>query len=337
MQDYLNIFIDEEYPKFLDKYLKTKTLNRLKFITQFCGCDYTNLYGPLFLYTRFDHSLVVAHMTWHFTHDKASTIAALLHDVGTPCFAHSIDYVFGDYLNQESSEKKITDVLVSDDEILKFLEEDGVLLSDLDDLSKYPILENKSPKLCCDRLDGVLHTCYIWLHTHKLSEIKRIYDNLEVFTNEDSNPEIGFKDLVVALNFVDMVLVYAKELQGNTDKYVMKFVSEMVKMANEKGLITLDDLYNKKESEIISVFEDNFACWKKFNEASKLIKTNDKTDNFYISFATKKRNVIPLVKFDESYKRINEVSDIAKDKYEEFFNYRDTTYAYVEEIKELTF
>ena len=88
MQEYLNLFIDEEYPDFLDKYLNTKTLNRLKYITQFCGCDYTELYSPLFLYTRFDHSLVVAHMTWHFTHDKFSTIEALLHDVGTPCFAH---------------------------------------------------------------------------------------------------------------------------------------------------------------------------------------------------------------------------------------------------------
>ena len=30
MQEYLNLFIDEEYPDFLDKYLNTKTLNRLK-------------------------------------------------------------------------------------------------------------------------------------------------------------------------------------------------------------------------------------------------------------------------------------------------------------------
>lgn len=337
MQEYINLFIDEEYPGFIDKYLKTKTLNRLRYITQFCGCDYTNLYSPLFLYTRFDHSLVVAHMAWHFTHDKITTIAALVHDVGTPCFAHSIDYVFEDYLNQESSEKKVIDVLAEDEEMLKFLEEDGISLRDLDDLSKYPILENRSPKLCCDRLDGVLHTCYIWLHTHKLSEIKRIYDDLIVLTNEDGNLEIGFKDIEIALEFVDMILVYAKELQGNTDKYVMKFVSEIVKIAMVKSLITLDDLYNKKESEIVNIFEDNFISWKKFNEAKKLIKTNGNPDGFYISFETKKRNVIPLVKFKGSNKRINEISSVAKGKYEDFFNYHDTTYAYVEEIKELTF
>jgi len=70
MKQYLELFIDDEYPNFIDKYLTTDTLNRLKNVTQFCGCDYTKLYSPLFKYTRFDHSLIVAHMTWHFTHNK---------------------------------------------------------------------------------------------------------------------------------------------------------------------------------------------------------------------------------------------------------------------------
>ena len=44
MEDYLAIFIDEEYPDFLDKYTTTSTLKRLKYVTQFCGCHYTKLY-----------------------------------------------------------------------------------------------------------------------------------------------------------------------------------------------------------------------------------------------------------------------------------------------------
>ena len=198
MNEYLQLFIDEEYPYFIDKYLDTKTLNRLKYVTQFCGCDYTDLYSPLFLYTRYDHSLVVAHMTWHFTHNKKETIAALLHDVGTPCFAHCIDYVFGDYLKQETSEKKITDIIKQDKDLLMYLEEDNVFLEDLESLKNYPILENKSPKLCTDRLDGVLHTCYIWLHTNSLEEIMKIYNNIGVLINEWGDKEIGFNNLKVA-------------------------------------------------------------------------------------------------------------------------------------------
>lgn len=33
MEDYLNIFIDREYPSFIDKYLNTSTLSRLKNVT----------------------------------------------------------------------------------------------------------------------------------------------------------------------------------------------------------------------------------------------------------------------------------------------------------------
>lgn len=332
IDSYLNLFIDGDYPKFIDKYLKTNTVNRLKHITQFCGCDYTKLYSPLFLYTRFDHSLVVAHMTWHFTHDKVQTIAALLHDVGTPCFAHCIDYVFGDYLNQESSEKDIGDIIKKDEELLSCLKEDDILLDKLINLEDFLILENKSPQLCTDRLDWVLHTCYIWLHTHSLEQIRRVYDNIVILANEKGIPEIGFKDLEVAEEFVSMVFIYAKELQGNRDKYVMKYISEIIKLAFSQKIIYLDDLYTKFENEIITILANNFSSWKYFSEATDLVRCEDKPNNFYISFDTKKRNVIPLVKNVDGIKRIIDVSDTAKKIYSEFENYSDTKFAYIEDI-----
>lgn len=334
MEEYLNIFIDGEYPEFIDKYLNTPTLQRIKFVTQFCGCDYTKLYSPAFMFSRFDHSLVVAHMTWHFTHDKKETIAALLHDVGTPCFAHCIDYVFGDYTNQESSEKTIVDMIKKDLELQKYLQDDGINISDLYDLNKYHILENKSPKLCTDRLDGVFHSCYIWLHTHTLEQIKEVYDDIVVLINEDNNPEIGFKNKDIALKFVDMVYIYARELQGNKDKYIMKFVSEIVKSSFDKGLITLEDLYSKKESILCDIFDYYFQCWKIFNNASELIRTDTlPNDVFYISFETKKRNTIPLVIEANRTQRINAISEYAYKKYSSLK--KDTKYAYIKELKSI--
>ena len=35
MNDYINIFIDKEYPTFLDKYIKSKTWIRIKNVPQF--------------------------------------------------------------------------------------------------------------------------------------------------------------------------------------------------------------------------------------------------------------------------------------------------------------
>lgn len=335
MQEYLTLFQDKEYPYFLDKYLKTKTLTRIKHVTQFCGCDYTKLYNPKFLYTRFDHSLVVAHMTWHFTHNKIETIAALLHDIGTPCFAHCIDYVFGDFLNQESSEKDRIEIIKKDKELLKYLEKDNITINSLKDLSLYPILENKSPKLCTDRLDGVLHTCYIWLHTHALEEIKEVYDDLTLLINEEGRKELDFKTVNIALKFVSMVQIYAKELQGNKDKYVMKYISEVVGKAYKKGWITIDDLYTKPEKEIITILSSYIPSFFKFREATKVIGCKQKPIGFFISFATKKRNVIPLVRIRDKGKRITDVSKEARQDYTVLEQYQDEPYAYIETIQEI--
>ena len=46
-------------------------------------------------------------MTWHFTHDKAATVSALLHDSATPCFAHAIDHMMNDRIRQEPLERDV--------------------------------------------------------------------------------------------------------------------------------------------------------------------------------------------------------------------------------------
>ncbi len=132
-----------------------------------------------------------------------------------------------------------------------------------------------------------------------------------------------------------MVYNYAMELQGNKDKFVMKYISEMVKLAFERKLILLENLYTKEEKDICHVFESNFLSWEKFKEASKLVGQDKEPQGFYISFETKKRNAIPLVSTTEGDKRITCVSDFAKDKYENLKKFKDKKYAYVEEIKEL--
>ena len=216
-----------------------------------------------------------------------------------------------------------------------YLKEDNISLEDLESLKNYPILENKSPKLCTDRLDGVLHTCYIWLHTNSLEEIMKIYNNIGVLINEWGDKEIGFNNLKVAEEFVSLVYTYAKELQGNTDKYVMKYISEIVKLSFEKRLLSLEDLYTKKESDLVKIFSNNFSSWEYFNKASNVIGVTEQPDNFYISFNTKKRNTIPLVNTSDSIARIINVSNYSRKIYSELENYQDTEFAYVKTIKRL--
>ena len=313
--------------------LYRKFLNRLKYISQFCGCDYTNIYNTKFFYSRYYHSLVVANMTWHFTHDKKMAIAALFHDAGTPCFAHTIDFLYGDSINQELSEKNIIDMIKNNYEARNYLKQNKIELDEMAELLKNPILDNKIPHLCTDRLDGVLGTCYIWLGTHTLDEIKEVYDDLTVLTNEFGENEIGFKHINIAEKFVQMVGDYATELQSNCDKFVLQYLADVIDLSISKNLFTLNDLYRLKESDLINIMKNNFESWDSFEKATKVISTNMEPKNYYISVNAKKRNVIPLVQTEDGAKRINNVTFKANKLYEQIDDYEDKKYGYVKAIK----
>jgi hypothetical protein len=142
--------------------------------------------------------MVTALMTWNFTKDKVQTLLALFHDLGTPAFSHTIDYVMGDAVNQESSEKDVFKIISNSTQLVGYLKEDNIDINELKYIDKYTIVENKKPKLCVDRLDGVLHTCFIWFRYWDLSTVKKIYDDIIVIINEDGEKEIGFKSLDMA-------------------------------------------------------------------------------------------------------------------------------------------
>ena len=92
MQELWKIY-HHEIPEFLLDFMNTDVLQRLKDIGMNCGVEYTSF--PLFkrcrTYSRYDHSLGVALIVWHFTGDMKQTIAGLLHDIATPVFAHTND------------------------------------------------------------------------------------------------------------------------------------------------------------------------------------------------------------------------------------------------------
>ena len=81
---YHNILCPQkDYPAFIDKYIALPIMQRLSGIGLLCGSDWTKLFCNRFYYSRLDHSKGVALIIWHFTHDKAQTLAGLFHDVSS--------------------------------------------------------------------------------------------------------------------------------------------------------------------------------------------------------------------------------------------------------------
>lgn len=335
LKGYFLTLCDNDYPLFIEKYLNTKPLKRIGNIGQFCGCDYSKIFDVKYFYSRLDHSVACSLMTWHFTKDKKKTLMALFHDLGTPCFSHAIDYLFGDSEKQESSEKDIFDIISSSDEIMNLLNEDNISIDDLKEAYKCSIVENERPKICVDRLDGILGTALVWLGFWEIDDVKYIYKDLSVLINEDGNKEIGFNNINIAEYFYDAAYKYSIACQCSEDKYVMQFIADALKILVENGIITLEDLYEKEEKEIVDLLEKYISCFSDFMNANKVERKEEKPDCYYVSKDAKRRYVIPLCHYKDEDYRLNDISGKVKEQISRYLNYKDSLYTYVPSIKKI--
>ena len=291
--EYLNSIC--KIPRFLNKYLEVPSLVRLKNIGYFCGMDYASkeVYDFRELITRYDHSLTVALLTWRFTHDKKATIAGLFHDVATPCFAHVIDYMNKDYANQESTEEYTEEIIKNDKELRRCLRIDKLKYSDICDFKEFSIVDNKRPKLCADRYDGLILTGYNWTKSIELSDILEFTDNLCLHMNEDNILELGFKDRDIC----SRVLKVSDEIDlichSNEDNYMMELLADITRITISKNIIEYKDLYYLTEVELFDKIRNS--------DDDELLKLLDKFYNIKASeipdtimIDVKKRDLNPL-------------------------------------------
>lgn len=180
-REYFKI-LSSDFPKWLIEYIETPEMQRLEKISQACGTDYTKLYKHEKFYNILEHSVGCALIVWNFTRDKKQTLSALFHDIATPTFKHCIDFLNGDYENQESTEDLTTDIIKNSKEIISLLKRDNIKLEEVNDYHIYPIADNDSPRLSSDRLEYTFQNGLKMNYGIKFSldDIRLFYQNLEV-------------------------------------------------------------------------------------------------------------------------------------------------------------
>ena len=260
MYDYYKAFLGyNNIPSFLEKYLLDPVLLRLKKVGYFCGMDYASkeIYTFGEYISRYDHSLNVALLTWKLTNNRMKTIAALYHDVATPCFSHVIDYMNNDYLYQESTEAKTGEILRKDVYLSKCLELDYIGVESIIDFKSYSIVDNNRPKLCADRLDGIIMTGTFWAHELNLDKLWLILNDICTYVNDDNEDEIGFQSREVAKLVYDISNKIDKLCHSKEDNYMMDLLSRITKRAIDINIITYDDLFKMTEDEVFDLLMDS--------------------------------------------------------------------------------
>lgn len=261
-----------EIPDFLREAAATPPMQRLRGVGMNCGCEYTSFpeFSTWQSYTRFDHSLGAALITWHFTQDPKQALAALFHDIATPVFSHVVDFLRGDYETQESTEVGTREMILGSNEILAVCKKYGIDPEDITDYHRYPIADNDSPRLSADRLEYTLGNI-INFGFGTDETVKAYYENLI-----PTATELVFRDEAIACAFAKDALRCSWVYVSDADRYSMQLLSELLSDAIRMEILTAEDLY-LQETDVLGKLEGSSLLnrWQAFRGLKRVVRSAD--------------------------------------------------------------
>ena len=347
IQQYYSI-LSPDKPDFLEKYINTPAMQRLKGIGLLCGTDWTPLYQNRFYYSRLDHSIGVALIVWNFTKDKKQTLAGLFHDISTSIFSHVAEFRKGDALTQSESENLTENVIRSSKEICELLKQDKIKIEEVKDYHIYPIADNERPQLSADRLEYMFPSGASLQGSWTLNQIKQVYKKIEVLKNESGIDELGFNSLNEAKIYCEKFLETGHILQLNENKLTLQLLAEITNLAIKLKILTEDDCLKISEEEAFCHFEKAALSWKDnsqdfenfsvllktFRTMTKIEHTEKALDNhFCVNLNVKQRYINPLVKINGITKRLSDFSEKSSLMIQDFLSYKDKEFGCVKLIQ----
>ena len=284
---------EKEIPPFLRRAAETAPIQRLRGVGMNCGCEYTSFprFADLKPYSRFDHSLGVALITWHFTHDKTQAMAGLLHDVATPCFAHVVDFLRGDYLTQEATEAGARERIEQAADLQALLWEYGLFTDTVADCHRCPIVDNESPRLCADRLEYTMGNLLNY-SLRSLTDIVTYYCDLTYTKNESGSDELAFRRTEVAESFALGALACSRIYVSAADRCAMQALAELLGFSLARGYIGEQDLYGTEAALIRKLPQRE---WSAFRSLARIELSRIDRGGSWRRIAAKKRCIDPLV------------------------------------------
>lgn len=199
-------------------------------------------------------------------------------------------------------------------------------------------MQERKEKPSSDRLEytfsnGLGATEKLW----GLNEIEETYKNIEIQENEEGIPELGFKDLKVAEKFVSTMSILSRLYRRDKTVFSMQLLADIMKKMSDENMITLRELYELSEKEVIEKIEhcgdeSITKCFNIWKNATK-INTSETlpTNKYYVSIEKMKvRYINPLVQDGKKYARIYDISKKAREDIEKAINYKTAKYIYLD-------
>ena len=327
VKDYFKI-LAPDFPEWMNDYIETKEMLKQQYISVTCGKIYSNMFDYND-YSSLEHSIGVALIVWNFTHDKKQTLSGLFHDIATPAFKHCVDFLNGDYMNQESTEELTKVIIENSKEIMSLLKKDNISVDEVCDYHMYPIADNDTPMLSADRLEYSLSNALVVFGDSNLDEIREIYNDIEIQKNESGEIELGFKTKKIARKFVKITSKLSVRYRDDETRFFMQVIADILKKVSCDELILKRDLYELSDSEVIDIIKKSKYndAFNKLISVRKINKSLEEPDCYYVKHGAKVRYIDPL--FDG--KRMSLECKVAKKMIDKNLQYKMDNYLFLDE------
>ena len=117
------------------------------------------------------------------------------------------------------------------------MKEDNIEIDNIINFKQYNIVDNERPKVCADRLDGVILTGISWTKNVNYEDIKNIINDIEIYNNE-----IGFKTKKIANKVLEISKSIDVYCHSNEDNYMMELLAYITKYGIDNRYITYEEL-----------------------------------------------------------------------------------------------
>jgi hypothetical protein len=152
---------------------------------------------------------------------------------------------------------------------------------------------------------------------------------MEVEQNEFGEIELGFKTKSIARKFVKVTSIMSVSYRNDKRRYSMQLIADILKGLSEDGLVTVEDLYGKKESDIIAIIKNSKYkdVWHTWQKAKNVHVSKTKPSGVYfVHQKAKVRYIDPLCRGE----RISKICKIAKAAIDKNLSYKMDNYIYLD-------
>ncbi|MDQ5890749.1 MAG: uncharacterized protein QG604_623 [Candidatus Dependentiae bacterium] len=255
-------------------------------------------FGAWPTFSRYDHSIGVFALLHLHNRPLIEQVAGLLHDASHTAFSHTADHLFKTG-NEHAYQDSIHNWYLTKMGLDKLLARYGLTIEEINpDRPEFTALEQKSPKLCADRIHynfhaGLVHGLITQEELHDMAKSLHFENDAWFFSNQ----EHGRKLADISLYYTEHCLACAANLVWHC------WLCKALEQAAKLKLITLEEIHFGTDSGILKKLANSsdpliIEMLKRCHNPHKHYCTVDTETDADLVDIPKLRAIDPLIKID---------------------------------------